>query len=425
MIDGLSPAECRDICQALRDGNIPPTGVGVLCVGRDRLVEGFRQRFREASRDGSGTCKFIRGQWGYGKSFLLQVLAELAMDMGWASSFIIVSADIRFNRLDDVYRAAAGTIRTAEAKGLPELLRNWVRRMREEIAANTEDIFDTNSQLLDLARENLSPLREHFDSFHQAVFRYVEATVSNNKDLAATACAWLTGDPNLPHTRYRELNVKGRVEHDNAMGFLRSLSTLMRITGHSGFLMMIDEAERIRHLSQQRLRDAAYDNIRMLWDEANRGKLPSTLIMFAATDEFFEHERGILSYGALATRIGSESLRTDSEDTRYPVVSLRRLTADELRTLAEELLAVHSKANEWDAEAYVGGATLDSILESFQRKNGLAGGNVVPRNFVKAYMRIIDYVSEHPNATTKEVLSRFDGAVDEAEHEQPEAPWMT
>ena len=339
-------------------------------------------------------------------------------------SFIIVSADIRFNRLDDVYRAAAGTIRTAEAKGLPELLvtgSGGCARRSQRIPKTSS----TPTRSCWLLRRKICLLERALRFIHQAVFRYVEATVSNNKDLAATACAWLTGDPNLPHTRYRELNVKGRVEHDNAMGFLRSLSTLMRITGHSGFLMMIDEAERIRHLSQQGLRDAAYDNIRMLWDEANRGKLPSTLIMFAATDEFFEHERGILSYGALATRIGSESLRTDSEDTRYPVVSLRRLTADELRTLAEELLAVHSKANEWDAEAYVGGATLDSILESFQRKNGLAGGNVVPRNFVKAYMRIIDYVSEHPNATTKEVLSRFDGAVDEAEHEQPEAPWMT
>ena len=69
MIDGLSPAECRDICQALRDGNIPPTGVGVLCVGRDRLVEGFRQRFREASRDGSGTCKFIQGNGATGSHF--------------------------------------------------------------------------------------------------------------------------------------------------------------------------------------------------------------------------------------------------------------------------------------------------------------------------------------------------------------------
>jgi transposase-like protein len=425
MIDGLTPAQCREICQALRDGNIPPTGVGVLCVGRDKLVDGFRQRFQEASADKSGTCKFIRGQWGYGKSFLLQVLAELAMGMDWASSFIVVSADLRFNRLDDVYRAAAGTIRTAKARGVPELLRNWVRGMRDEIAESTRDIFDTNSQLLDLARENLAPLREHSDSFRQAVFRYVEATVSNNKDLAATACAWLTGDPNLPHTRYRELNVKGRVEHDNAMGFLRSLSSLVRITGHSGFLIMVDEAERIRHLPQQRLRDDAYDNIRMLWDEANGGGLPSTLIMFAATDEFFEHERGAMSYGALESRIGSESLLTDSEDTRYPVVSLQRLTADELRTLAGELLAVHSKANDWDADEYVGGATLDAILAGFQRKNGLAGGNVVPRNFVKAYMRIIDYVSEHPDVTTKDVLSRFDGAVDEAEHEQPAAPWMT
>ena len=147
MIDGLSPAECRDICQALRDGNIPPTGVGVLCVGRDRLVEGFR-RFREASRDGSGTRTFIRAM---GLREVISVASGVGDEYGLTAPHI-VSADIRFNRLM-MSTVAAGTIRTAGARA-PELLRNWVRRIRED-RSEYRDIFDTNSQLWTSHGKNL------------------------------------------------------------------------------------------------------------------------------------------------------------------------------------------------------------------------------------------------------------------------------
>ena len=76
--------DAERIIDALKNGNVPPEGVGEICVGREREIGEF-DKILEKLKDGAAITRFLNGEFGSGKSFFLRLLEERAL----ADNFVV------------------------------------------------------------------------------------------------------------------------------------------------------------------------------------------------------------------------------------------------------------------------------------------------------------------------------------------------
>ena len=78
-------------------------------MGRDKEIDEFTRLLDDVS-NGKAVVKFINGEFGAGKSFFLKVIEDLAYEKNFAVSWVNVSNDMPFNKIDVVYKNIARTL---------------------------------------------------------------------------------------------------------------------------------------------------------------------------------------------------------------------------------------------------------------------------------------------------------------------------
>jgi ABC-type antimicrobial peptide transport system ATPase subunit len=98
----LTVQRARHIINSLKNGVVPDCDQELICVGRDLEIKEFERCF-EATSEGSGTVKFLNGEYGSGKSFLVNVIKQTAVKNNFIVSKIQVDRGFRFNNLEHLY----------------------------------------------------------------------------------------------------------------------------------------------------------------------------------------------------------------------------------------------------------------------------------------------------------------------------------
>jgi len=430
MTTGLSTDQARSILQALRDGQVPANGVSRLCIGREPIIEGYRKLLKDIT-NGQAAMKFIKGDYGYGKSMLLRVFEEIAHEKNFAVAKISIRSELPFNKVEEFYRKIAREICTAGGQeGIGGLLQRWVKYIRREVcnkAGAPDDPIDLNEAIYDKGRKQLQEVRNASPAFAQGVEAYLKGVLRSNRQIVDAAVAWLRQDPAQRAEDKRLIGVKGNLAKENAIEFLQALLRFVRWVPLAGTVILVDEAEYMRNLSQQRLRNAAYDNIRALWDDCNHRELKYTLFVFAATTEMFSDvRRGFPSYQALVDRMGLDQADEVEAnlDMRWPIVELPLLDVEQAVELSRRLVHLHARAEGWDGNARIGDDLLEQVAE--QAGGGLLGGGIRPREFVRSVIRWLDRVQARPESPKSDYLGLFSNTLQETrEEEEDEEPlWV-
>jgi adenosylhomocysteinase len=89
--------ESINIINALRRGTVPASGLERIAVGLD-VEEGVISRQLDYVAQSGGDLKFIRGDYGSGKTFLVARALEIARTKGFVTSHVIISAATRSTR---------------------------------------------------------------------------------------------------------------------------------------------------------------------------------------------------------------------------------------------------------------------------------------------------------------------------------------
>ena len=82
--------ESINIINALRRGTVPASGLERIAVGLD-VEEGVISRQLDYVAQSGGDLKFIRGEYGSGKTFLVARALEIACTKGFVTSHVILS----------------------------------------------------------------------------------------------------------------------------------------------------------------------------------------------------------------------------------------------------------------------------------------------------------------------------------------------
>lgn len=387
--------ESIEIINALKNGNIPNDSVMQFCVGRDNQINEFKNLLDYVEM-GNASTKFLNGEFGSGKSFFLKVIEELAYDNNYVVSRITIGDNLPFHKIDMVYKEIAKSLKCKTGTSLNHIIDRWIIRLKIEAEDEIDDEDEIDSMKIlveERLEEDLLDTRDCSNPFATAVEKYYYASEEGDKQTANYAQSWLRGDSNIPFQEKRKFGVKGGVNKENAFHFLTALSTFIKSVGYNGLVILVDEAEFIMKTPQQKSRDSAYNYIRDIFDGCSNGTFTNLLFVFAGTYQFFEDDqKGVRSYEALYSRIQS-AINSEYENVRTPIVNLTGFNASDAKKLAIIILNIHKDTYKWDTNIIEN--NLDLYIEKHVENSGLTGGLIVPRDFIREFVEILDTVEQN------------------------------
>ncbi|HQI16297.1 MAG TPA: DUF2791 family P-loop domain-containing protein [Bacillota bacterium] len=386
----LTVQRARNIINALKNGVVPDCDLELLCVGRDREIKEFQRCFQVIS-EGSGTVKFLNGEYGSGKSFFMNVIKQTAVKNDFIVSKIQVDRSFRFNNLEHLYYHIMHnlTLNIAEdsATSFESIFDLWISKLQESPNKDSA-AAEINHVIASLNRYNMS--------FARAFLAYIRARIEKNTVLSDTIASWLMGEKNIPASIKAKFDVVGSVDRLNSIDFLKAFVKLIKLLGYSGLIILIDELELI--MSERiDIRRVSYENLRNIIDICCSGELGSCMFVFAATNDFFENpEKGIKTYEALSQRLGDAIDKSNSAlyDVRQPVIRLHKLNTEEFQELTDRVIDIYKML--YGFKPANSNESIRSWTFISLRKFGGKIAELSIREYLTKLIEVLDIMEQHP-----------------------------
>ncbi|GAC1389012.1 MAG: DUF2791 family P-loop domain-containing protein [Vulcanimicrobiaceae bacterium] len=370
------------IMKALKIGKVPNQGTRHICVGRDLELAEFG-RVLDFARHGGFETRFLRGDYGSGKTFMCSVVRELAFEKHMIVSIINLSREVPFGKRDLVLSEILRGLRTpssGNACALDEIVQQWFGKYDPGTPLNENSALENAINAVSTGDAGLAMARR----------AYSRAYCDGNDALMQGAMDWLRGET-IPADVRSQLKVVGKLNAEGAFRRLRGVCALMRDAGYPGLVILIDEVESIMRLAKPQ-RDAAYTSMRELIDIGS-DEFPYCFLLFAGTQLFFEDEfKGVASYQALFQRIRSQQVGS-GRDLRQPIIRLEEFDEHALWEVSIRVRDLHGSAYEWDAAT----TFADHELQAFIKTAGAKFGEIrqKPRAYLKALVDMLDARQQH------------------------------
>jgi hypothetical protein len=282
-------AERRSI-EALRAG--VPNRAAVRQLGTDqqaietRFLDALSQvaANRAAGRQLPGFM--VQGEFGTGKSHLLEWLQHVSLEAGFACSKVVIGKETPLGDLHKMFRAAIESLALPDrVGGLPEV----VERLRLDSQAYA-----------DLYRLVQDP-EWHFDPLFQASLLLHER-LHHDTELVDRIIAFWGGDRINISELKKQLRMIGQARpdlrsrriQDLALPRFRFVAQLIGAAGYTGWVLLLDEVELVANLSLT-ARERSYAALAALAGQLRQRTIPGLLTIGTVTTEFtgvvFEQRR--------------------------------------------------------------------------------------------------------------------------------------
>jgi hypothetical protein len=267
----------RRAIEALRAGVPSRDAVAALGSGQSAIEDSFAA-LRDAVSAGSAAGLLIGGGFGSGKSHLLEHLARLALDDGFAVSRVVISKETPLYDPAKVFLAAADTAVTVRGSG-PAIA---------EVAAELDVESRAYAELLRWASSPQADLNERFPATLELFARIRES----DAEYAETIVRFWAGDPIAApelRRRMREFGGAPRLPavpvRELGLQRLRFAAKLLAAGGCVGWVILFDEVELIGRYSMQQ-RAKSYGELAR-WVRGEHGA-PGVQVaaVLAMTDDF-------------------------------------------------------------------------------------------------------------------------------------------
>jgi len=304
-------------------GKIEPT----VNSGVEFITDFWEKHYlQEYIKAGGSKIKFVTGNKGSGKSYLLNRFSELAQKDGYLtvsfSAKDIWLNDFKFIFLEILRQCDLDTLMEKSAQMIIKELGYDASQIKEkekfiDYLANLKkndalERGEIRNQLRTFFKEN-PRMDNNFSIACSLLCGGVLGQPSlddNNKELILS---WLTNEKGFRLTSLRPLGMSpARISKFNARLMLRSLSELVILSGYSGLIVTIDDLDVIvdrsslapLHYTKMK-REDTYESIRELIDDIDNFK--NIMFLFGCSRTLIDNEKmGMKSYQALWMRIQNE-----------------------------------------------------------------------------------------------------------------------
>lgn len=401
----ISPEKRKEIISALRKGTVPQRGLDFLAVGLHRFQDVVDSELEDVG-SGGAIFKAVRGEYGCGKTFFGRWIQEQAKQNGFATAEVQISeTETPLHRLETVYRRAMEQLSTSDCflGAFRSVLDGWFYGLEEDVIAEG-NIDASNEQALaeradELLEQRLVDVTRATPQFAAALRSYRTAQRENDHATAEGLAGWLAGQPHIASAIKRKAGVKGDVDHFAALSFLRGLLLILRDSGYSGLVLVLDEIETIQRVRSD-VREKGLNALRQLLDDVDSGRFPNLYVVITGTTAFYEGPQGIKRLEPLAQRLHVD-FQTDAKFDNPRAVQIRLTTFDHERLLEVGTKVRDLYAADCTAPDRVKRLASNGYIETLAKSlTGRLGGKVgiAPRLFLKKLVSdVLDRIDLHPD----------------------------
>ena len=417
------------LINSLKGGVVPRVGLQYVAVGRKDEIDALL-RDVEIVADGGASFRFIVGQYGSGKSFLLQTIRNYVM----AKNFVVVDADLSpERRLQGTRGQGLATykelIRNMSTKTKPEggalslILDRWISSVQQEVMVSS-GLGATDPGLPKLVEKRISAviysLNEmvHGFDFARLLTLYYEAHINGDDALKAKVLKWFRGEYPTKSEARQELGVNIVITDDDWYEYLKLFAAFLKQAGYAGMLVLIDELVNNYKIPNAITRQYNYEKILTMYNDTMQGKAQHFGIILCGTPQCMEDpRRGVYSYEALRSRLADGHFTGEHKDLLSPVIRLQPLTHEEMLILIEKLADIHAGLYEYPQIV-----TERDMVDFIQIEFGRIGADthITPREVIRDFIQVLDIVYQNPGVKVRELLGsdRFTFAQNAVEEEE-------
>lgn len=417
----LKSKESSSIINALQGGVVPRTGIQHMLVGRSKETDAIIQSLENVAR-GNSEVRFWVGDFGSGKSFMLQLVETLALK----TNFVVSTVD--FTPVNRLY-SSDGKARTLyseiinklitqtdqDGNALNTILDQWIEKLMSEVVTESQVDFDSlaTKENQHLVFNKIIDTTKKFGSaggfeFGQAIAKYYEGYILDNMALQESALRWLKGEYTAKTDSLRELGVREIITDSNYYDMLKNFAELFVAAGYQGFVINLDEAINLYKIAQGQTREKNYERILSIYNDCLQGRAKSMFVNFGGTRRFLEDERrGLFSYEALKGRLSfgkfEDSLLVDLSQ---PVVYLKPLEQEDIFTLLSKLKTIFEQ--HYDTSIACGKEHITRFMEGQLNRPG-AADFLTPRQVIRDFLQILNLSRQNPDMSIDTLLDKMFG----------------
>ena len=406
----ISNERRREIISALRKGTVPQRGLDFFAVGLSKFEPVTGSELDDVSQGGA-VFKAVRGGYGCGKTFYGRWIQEFAKKKGFATVEVQISeTETPLHKLETVYRRAMEQLSTADCflGAFRSILDGWFFGLEEEILSegNIDPLDEKELHLKadELLEKRLAEITRATPQFAAALRTYRNAQRVNDHATAEGLAGWLAGQPHVAASIKREAGVKGEVDHYAALSFLRGLLLILKDSGYSGLVLVLDEIETLQRVRGD-IREKSLNALRQLVDDIDSGRFPNLYLLITGTPAFYDGPQGIQRLEPLAQRLHVD-FQTDAKFDNPRAVQIRLNAFDHAKLLEVGIKVRDLYAKDCTSpERILSHANNDYIDQLARAVAGKLGGKVgiAPRLFLKKLVSdVLDRIDQHHDFDPKQ-----------------------
>jgi len=406
------------IMNSLKGGVVPRVGLEHIAVGRTDEINALLHDIDIIS-DGGAAFRFIVGKYGSGKSFLLQIIRNYAMDRG----FVLVDADLSpERRLQGTNKQGLATYKEliqnmstktrTDGGALPLILEKWISSILSEVAIETGLTQEDASFLIEVNKKihqivaDVEGMVNGFD-FASAIIQYWEAYNVGNALKKSQVIKWFRGEYATRTEAKNELGINLIVSDENWYEFIKLFAFFLVKAGYKGMFIIIDELVNIFKIPNSITRQYNYEKILTMYNDVLQGKAQYIGILMGGTPQCIEDtHRGIFSYEALRSRLSEGRFATSEvKDLLAPIIRLNPLTYEEMYVLIEKLTTIHA-----DLYGYVLNMTHDDLVYFLKVEYERVGSstNITPREIIRDFIELLNMAFQSKNKTIYQIMGAYE-----------------
>ena len=413
------------IMNALQGGVVPRTGLGYIAVGRDAEISALLKDI-EIIENGGATFRFVTGNYGSGKTFLLQTIKEHAM----AKGFVVADADLSPERalIGTVmnkkglatFRELMGNISiktSPTGAALEKILDNWLNSIWMEVAKNSAGGGISGNQMLELVTNQIydtilgmGELVNGFD-FANVLIIYWKAKQANDKETKNKALRWLRGEYRLKREAQVDLGISSIINDDDWFNYIKIYAEFFVKMGYKGFIIMIDEMINIYKCSHPVTRQNNYERMLNMYNDALQGKARHLGIIMGGTPKsVMDPYKGVFSYEALKSRLETGRFhKLNVVNLMTPIIRIQPLSKSEIIVLLEKIAKIH--ADLYVYELLVKEDDLVDFVELIFNDPG--NKYITPRRIIRDFINVLNILYQNPDKTIKDIMNEYEYSSDQ------------
>ncbi|MTJ06661.1 ATP-binding protein [Anabaena sp. UHCC 0204] len=411
----LSKKISTALINSLSAGVVPRIGIEHIAVGREQELNSLLQNLNDIA-EGVTAFRFIIGNYGSGKSFMLQMIRNRAMEQG----FVVADADLSSqHRLAGSHNEGLATYRELmshlatktrpDGGALISILEGWINKIQQEVAQETgmrpnDDGFDDKVETK--IREVIQYIEDlvHGFDFGSVIIAYWRGYRLDDDDLKNASLRWLRGEFNTKTEAKAALGVRVIIDDDSWYDYIKLLAKFVAEIGYKGILIFLDEAVNLYQISPTVTREKNYNRLLAMFNDTMQCKAENLGIFIGGTTKFLEDpNRGLFADQAWRRRTKESRFSTQAGVQEYmgPVIRLNPLTATEILTLLQRLTEIHALNLGYDKT--LNNSQLEEFIQEIITRLG-AEALLTPGEIIRDFISVLNVIYQNPKIKFSELI---------------------